>query len=322
MRKPLSDFSDEPVYNMKAVEQQTGISAATLRAWERRYALVEPKRTASGYRLYSDHDIALLRWVRVQMDEGLTISRVVAMLTGLQDDKEAIWIEDDDNHTRVKLDAPIPPGELSQALVQACSDLDEDRADEIMEQAYAIYTMPTVYVEVIAPALAEIDEERQRSQILGMAGHFAVTYLRGRLHALLQAYTHYPNAPIIFVGCAPGERYEIGPLIFAVMMRQQGYNVVYFGQDFAVDDMVRVAAREHPAMVYLSATSMTTALALRDVQARLAQIESPTPLFGYGGSVFDQDNELRRTVGGHFLSADPRDALNVVNNLLRNHRHI
>lgn len=321
MRKPLSEFSDEPVYNMKAVEQQTGISAATLRAWERRYALVEPKRTASGYRLYSDHDVALLRWVRVQMDEGLTISRVVAMLAGLQDGNEAIWIEDDDSHALVKHDAPIPPGELSQALDQALADLDEDRADEIMEQAFAMYTMPTVYVEVIAPAMAEISEARQRSQIFGATEHFAVTYLRGRLHALLQAYPHSPNASTIFVGCAPGERHEIGALICAVMMRQQGYNVVYFGQDIPVDDIVRVSAREHPAMVHLSANSTTTALALRDVHVRLAQIDPPTPLFGYGGRAFDQDNELRRAVGGHYLGADPRDALNIINNLLRNHKH-
>jgi DNA-binding transcriptional MerR regulator len=322
MRKPLSDFSEEPVYNMKAVEQQTGISAATLRAWERRYALVEPKRTASGYRLYSDHDVALLRWVRVQMDEGLTISRVVAMLAGLQGGNETILIEGDDTHTLVKPNAPIPPSELAQALVQAFTDLDEDRADEILEQAYTIYTMPTVYVEVLAPALADIGEARQRSQIFGITEQFAVTYLRGRLQALLQAYTHFPGAQLIFVGCAPGERHEIGALIFAVMMRQQGYNVVYFGMDISVDDMVRVAVREHPAMVYFSANSMTTALALRDAQVRMTQIDPPTPMFGHGGKAFDQDNELRRAVGGYFLGSDPRDALNVVNNLLRNQRHI
>src|SRR5512142_1560167 len=94
MRKLLNEYADEPTYNMKAVEQQTGISAATLRAWERRYALVEPKRTASGYRLYSDRDVALLRWVRQQMDEGLTISRVVAMLGNLNEAAEPIWIDE------------------------------------------------------------------------------------------------------------------------------------------------------------------------------------------------------------------------------------
>jgi len=73
MRKQLSEFANKPIYNMKAVEQQTGISAATLRAWERRYALVEPQRTPSGYRLYSDRNIALLRWVRDRMAEAASL---------------------------------------------------------------------------------------------------------------------------------------------------------------------------------------------------------------------------------------------------------
>src|SRR5512140_1770372 len=146
MRKLLSEYADEPIYNMKAVEQQTSISAATLRAWERRYSLVEPKRTPNGYRLYSDRDVALLRWVRQQMDEGLTISRVVAMLSNLHDAAEPIWIDIGNGAVSLKQDAPLPPASLVHPLVQALTDLEDDRADEILEQAFAMYTMPTVYV--------------------------------------------------------------------------------------------------------------------------------------------------------------------------------
>src|SRR5512138_2428160 len=124
MRKHLDEYSDEPIYNMKAVEQQTGISAATLRAWERRYALVEPQRTTSGYRLYSDRDVALLRWVRQQMDEGLTISRVVAMLGSLHDTAEPIWVEEGNGHTAFKPDTPLPPASLVQPLVQSLINLE------------------------------------------------------------------------------------------------------------------------------------------------------------------------------------------------------
>src|SRR4030042_6282147 len=153
MRKPLSEYSAEPTYNMKAVEQQTGISAATLRAWERRYALVEPKRTASGYRLYADRDVALLRWVRLQLDEGLTISRVLAMFGNLRDANDLVWIDEVNSVTPIKRDTPLPPSSLTQPLVQALTDLDDDRADEIMEQAFALYTMPTVYIDLITPPL-------------------------------------------------------------------------------------------------------------------------------------------------------------------------
>ncbi len=319
MRKLLTEYSDEPTYNMKAVEQQTGISAATLRAWERRYALVEPRRTASGYRLYSDRDVALLRWVRHQMDEGLTVSRVVAMLSSMRDTNEPLWVNGDEE-AAIKREAPLPPPALMQPLVKALIDLDDDRADEIMEQAFALYTMPTVYVELIAPALVEIGDAWHRGDIFISTEHFASAYLRGRLLALLQIYSHRPDLPTIIVGCAPSERHEAGALIFAVMLRQQGYNVVYLGQDVPVEDIVKLAAQEHPTMVCLSANSAPTALLLRDVQQHFDQIESPVPLFGYGGRAFDSDPDLRRLVAGHYLGSDPRDAISVVNNLLRAHR--
>ena len=321
MRKVLNEYSDEPIYNMKAVEQQTGISAATLRAWERRYALVEPKRTASGYRLYSDRDVALLHWVRGQMDEGLTISRVVAMLDSLRETHEPIWVDSGNGQVAVKLDTPLPPANLVQPLFQALVDLDSDRADEIMEQAFAMYTMSTVYVDLIAPTLVEIGEAWHRGDIFIATEHFSTTYLRGRLLALLQAYPHRPEMPMLFVGCAPNERHEVGALIFSVMLRQQGFNVVYLGQDIPLEDIIRAASQEHPIMICLSANSATTALSLREMQARLQELEPPAPLFGYGGRAFDDDQDLRHLVSGHYLGSDPRDALNAISNLIRVARH-
>src|SRR5713226_1571093 len=116
MRMLLSEYPDEPIFNMKAVEQQTAISAATLRAWERRYALIEPKRTASGYRLYSDRDVALLHCVRTHMNEGLTISRVVAMLEVMRANREPIWIDSADNGTQFRQDTPLPAVDLVRPL--------------------------------------------------------------------------------------------------------------------------------------------------------------------------------------------------------------
>ncbi len=321
MRKPLAEFADDPIYNMKAVEQQTGISAATLRAWERRYALIEPKRTPSGYRLYSERDVALLRWVRDRMAEGLTVSRVVAMLENIRQTTEPVWIEEHENgNAPVASDAPLPPTKLVQPLLMALIDLDDDRADEVMEQAFAMYTMSTVYVDIIAPTLVEVGEAWHRGEIYISTEHFATTYLRGRLLGLLQAYPHRADMPTIFVGCAPHERHEVGALIFAVMLRQQGFNVIYLGQDVPIDDLIDAALHEHPAMICLSASNPTTALTLRNLQAQLDQATPPVPYFGYGGRAFDVDPELRNLVRGHYLGADPRDGLNIVNNLVRAHR--
>jgi methanogenic corrinoid protein MtbC1 len=252
------------------------------------------------------------------MDEGLTISRVVAMLGNLREANDPVTVDVVDNGIPIRQYAPLPPSGLIQPLIQALTDLDDDRADEIVEQAFALYTMPTVYVELIAPTLVEIGEAWRRGDVLVCTEHFATTYLRGRLLAVLQSCSHHPEMPMVFVGCAPTEPHEVGALIFAVMLRQQGFNAVYLGQDVPLEDLTRAAEHQRPAMVCLSANSPAAALQLRDAQSQLARIEPPpAPLFGYGGRAFDTDPDIRRTVGGHYLGADPRDALNVVTNLVR-----
>src|SRR5512138_65329 len=68
-------LSHTPAYNLKVMLRETGIAADTLRAWERRYGIPTPKRTSGGHRLYSQHDIHLVRWLMARQAEGLSISR-------------------------------------------------------------------------------------------------------------------------------------------------------------------------------------------------------------------------------------------------------
>ncbi|MGB9847504.1 MAG: MerR family transcriptional regulator [Desulfotomaculales bacterium] len=78
---PLSyEQEDTPIYTIKTVVERTGIAPATLRAWERRYGILSPRRSGGGYRLYSERDIAILRWLKSQVEAGIPISRAVALL--------------------------------------------------------------------------------------------------------------------------------------------------------------------------------------------------------------------------------------------------
>jgi DNA-binding transcriptional MerR regulator/methanogenic corrinoid protein MtbC1 len=82
----LEPYSDVPMFNTKAVVQQTGVPAPTLRAWERRYALLSPERANNAYRLYSQRDIALIRWLKERIDGGMSISQAVALFRHLQEE--------------------------------------------------------------------------------------------------------------------------------------------------------------------------------------------------------------------------------------------
>src|SRR5438445_2131867 len=82
----LENYADVPLFNTKAVVQKTGIAAPTLRAWERRYTILSPERAQNAYRLYSERDIALIRWLNERVDAGMSISQAIALLRHLEEE--------------------------------------------------------------------------------------------------------------------------------------------------------------------------------------------------------------------------------------------
>ena len=76
----INDLPDEPKYPVKRVSDLTGILPVTLRAWERRYGILKPKRDENRYRLYSDRDLAILRWLINKKNSGVSISTAAANL--------------------------------------------------------------------------------------------------------------------------------------------------------------------------------------------------------------------------------------------------
>lgn len=113
----LERYSNTPMYNTKAVVQQTGIPAPTLRAWERRYALISPERAENDYRLYSERDIALIRWLKERIESGMSISQAVALYRHRnqeqqnhdQYDTEASTVEETPEETPAFQVAVAPP---------------------------------------------------------------------------------------------------------------------------------------------------------------------------------------------------------------------
>src|ERR1700730_11592163 len=90
----LEHYADVPLFNTKAVVQKTGIAAPTLRAWERRYAILSPERAQNDYRLYSERDIAIIRWLKEHVDAGMSISQAIALLRHLEEEHNQLHRKD------------------------------------------------------------------------------------------------------------------------------------------------------------------------------------------------------------------------------------
>ncbi len=311
----IADLSDVPRYNIKHVAQQTGILAVTLRAWERRYGMLTPRRSGSNYRLYSERDIAMLRWLRRQVDAGLRVQMAVEELHALR--QSGKWPE---VLPPIESRGPHPPGiqpsAFSARLFQALAALQEAQAAQVLTQAQAALDVPTLCLEVIVPCLVEIGEAWHRGQIRSACEHMASAFLRGRLLTLYQAFPVQRRGRRLIVGAAPGERHEIGALILSLLARRAGYRVEYLGPDVELDDLLDFVRTEKPALVCLTATTREPALRLQQVDSSLARLR-PKPLFAYGGRAFNSDPRLRELIAGQFLGETLGDALERIAALLR-----
>lgn len=242
----LGEYDDTPIYNTQAVVRMTHVQAPRLRAWERRYTLLSPQRNANSYRLYSERDVAIILWLRDQVAAGMTISQATAYL------RDALR-EPVVNETH----ALLPNSNLqvlTTALVGAAKRLQEDQSNELLRQAFAIYPVEEVCLNLIVPVMVEIGCCWQSDEQMIIVEHFFSGVVRAQIDTLWHGTYNPTNGPHIIVGTAPDEQHELGALMLALFLRRAGVRVTYLGRNIPVGALVRMAQTIHPAALCLSVT--------------------------------------------------------------------
>lgn len=326
----LNEYDATPLYNIKAVVQATDISPSTLRAWERRYNVCNPSRSDSGYRLYSDRDVAVIRWLKTQVDAGMAISQAVAWMDSITEKAEepdGVFLPMRNGQavsTQAVHSASVPAASqpmdftnLQNSLLESLLHYEDEQAESVLTEAFARYPVEQVGEQLLTPVLTEIGRRWHDGELSITAEHFATSYIRQRLSVLLRAAPAPKAGPIIWTGCAPGELHEIAVQMITLYLRRAGYWVQYLGQNIHTDDLISEIEKRKPAMVILSANSPETASKLGELAQKLAAMPDPVrPLFGYGGMIFNAMPQLRTHIPGSFLGSTTREAVDVVNQLL------
>lgn len=295
----ISEISDDPKYTIKTVSARTGIRSVTLRAWERRYEVLNPQRADNRYRQYSDRDIEILRWLKDRVDNGIPISAAASELKKMA--KKGEWADIIPSGVVPQSGQPAWPAQYyAEQLYRVLLKHDEMRAGELLQEALASFGLISTFMEVVTPCLVEIGEAWYRGSILVTTEHFASVFLRGKLLTMLQSFPVRRSAPSILIGGAPGEQHEIGSMMMAVLLRSEGFRVEYLGPDIPLDDLADYAKTEKPKMIILSATTETAALELRSMQALISRLR-PAPIFAFGGRAFNLRSELSSQIEGVFL---------------------
>lgn len=291
----------DPIYNLKAVVAETGITADALRAWERRYGLPEPARTEAGHRIYSQRDIDITKWLVARQEEGLRIGRAVKLWRSLvaegQDPLRTMPLPTETPRRPVDGDTVA---ELREAWVSASLAFDEEAAERALTTALAMYPPEVVCCQIISEGLARIGQRWWQGDATPQQEHFASRLAVRRLETLLEATPPPTRRGRILAAAPPGEEHVLGLLTLTLLLRRSGWDVVYLGADVPLDQMSQTIEAIEPDFIILAAQQLHTAASLL-AMARVAQ-QQEVPL-GFGGRVFNQEPELRDRIPGHFLGA-------------------
>jgi MerR family transcriptional regulator, light-induced transcriptional regulator len=264
------------------LSRRVGISPELLRAWENRYALVQPARSPGGLRLYSVEDEQRVRRMQERIAAGLSASEA-ARLAKLGD---AL--------------ATAEPGSLSEierSLERSFEALDEPAAQAALDRLFGAFPLRPALAEVILPFLHRLGEQWAAAETSVAQEHFASSVIGGRLRALGRGWGQGVG-PRAVLACPPGEQHELGLLCFGLALRERGWRITYLGAETPLIDISEALGELSPVIVVLTAVTpqrfLGSADEIRDLAAR-----ARVALGGAGAS-----QALAGTLGAESLEGD------------------
>ncbi len=305
-----------PTFNLKVVIRETGIKPDTLRAWERRYKLPVPQRTAGGHRLYSQRDIDIIKWLMMRQDEGLSISKAVKLWRSLQQEGNdplhmaAYQTADTATHSSASTSNLAA---LRQDWLEACLRYDESTAERVMTQAFALYPVTMVCTEILQKGLADIGALWYRNEATVQQEHFASALTMRRLNMLVAAAPAPTRLGRVLIACAPDDAHTFAPLLLTLLLRYQGWDVIYLGANVPLARFEATVETIKPNLVVLTAQMLHAAASLSDV-AQLLQEKDVH--IAFGGHIFNLISALRERIPGHFLGEQIQDSVQTVGKIL------
>jgi methanogenic corrinoid protein MtbC1 len=264
----------EGKYNIKAVSKMLGIQAGTLRAWERRYSIVQPHRNEAGHRLYTDEQVYILKWLVNKVNQGFTISQAVDVAQNGELYKEAVPFTNENTDRAL---------EMSNQILDALLSFQEKKANDLLSQAFSMYNLEKVIIDILGTLLVQVGHLWEEQKITVAHEHFTSSFLRGKIGQLMQWLPSDQYLPRVIAGCGIDEEHELGLLMFTLFLRRKGFEVIYLGHGIPKEDFEVVIKEVEPKMVFLSCTiaepSTQTLHWVKDLKKSY-----PETAFGIGGA--------------------------------------
>ena len=249
-------------YTIKDLEHICGIKAHTLRIWEQRYNILEPKRTDTNIRWYDSEDLKLILNVSFLNNHGVKISKI-AKLTR------------DELRTQVRTlaESSVTYSDQIQALTFAMIDIDEMQFEKIISGNILRFGLEKTMVNIIFPFLAQIGILWQTDSINPAQEHFITHLIRQKLIVAIDAQqnNYDPGVKKFLLFTPEGELHEISLLFANYMVRSRGLRTIYLGQSLPLNDVLTISALHKPDYIF---TIITSVPSNKDVEPYLRKLAS------------------------------------------------
>jgi DNA-binding transcriptional MerR regulator/methylmalonyl-CoA mutase cobalamin-binding subunit len=245
--------TNQPLHSIGIVCRRTGLKSDRVRAWERRYHVVDPVRSEGNQRLYSEEDIERLLLLRRATDAGHRIAQIANLPAA--ELREMLQIDAAGQTLR----PPRPlPGEADQAGVfvsealGAIQQLDGERLGGVLDQALEKLSPAAITQQFLVPLIHDIGNLWAEGGLRVAHEHLATAVLRTFIEGLRQVNRIPDNAPRLLMTTPATERHELGALLAAATATDAGWYVIYLGPDLPAVEIAAAARQRGARAVGLS----------------------------------------------------------------------
>uniref|UniRef100_UPI0040472ADD MerR family transcriptional regulator n=1 Tax=Algoriphagus sp. TaxID=1872435 RepID=UPI0040472ADD len=285
-------------YSIKDLEQLSGIKAHTLRIWEQRYNLLQPKRTDTNIRFYDDDDLKLILNVALLNDNGVKISKIASMSPNeLREEvmklTERSLTHDDQIH----------------ALTICMIEMDEDRFDKILSTNILKLGFEQTMLNVIYPFMSKIGVLWQTGAINPAQEHFISNLVRQKLIVAIDGQIPQQGGKKFLLFLPEGELHEISILFASYLIKSKGHKVIYLGQSTPNDDLLSVFKLHQPEYLLTVITTSPSSEYVQEYINALADRFASAQILVTGYQVLGQDLRFPENVSQMSYIRDIKDLL-------------
>ena len=262
-------------YSIKELEHLSGIKAHTIRIWEKRYSIINPQRTDTNIRFYSDHDLKKIINVSLLNANGFKISKIAEMSDNQIAEKVLALSTSTQDHS-------IHINQLLSAMVQ----LDEESFETALSGFFLRYNFEITMTQIVYPFLERTGILWQTHNITPAQEHFSSNLIRQKIIVGIDGLPLQSKSKRIAILFLPeSELHEIGLLFCHYLLRKAGYRTIYLGQAVPHPDLLHVVSLYQPQLLVTIITSPLREVTLPQYLAMLAHDVPGVKIFVSGQQI-------------------------------------